>query len=261
MEMRDLPTKRVHFWIALAAALSLAIAVVTIVGAQGGGSGVIRACYNPSGGLRILIGTSDQCRGSETPIQWNAAGPPGPTPDPSLPLRLSALETRVAAPTATPQLLVCIQFDPSGNCIQFGTPGTPGLCPPGYVLINGVCVFQGTPIGQSVSFLTTSVACARNAVCSFTIQNSNAGLSTTAFWTVSGSGSAPATVGSIGCTTGVDVSPASGSTFVGANSTAVITLTTCNLGGGNPANEQFTVTLSSSGFGGTSTAIGTLSTV
>jgi len=141
----------------------------------------------------------------------------------------------------------------NGVCTNTGI-GTSGCTS----FINGVCVTSGFGTTSGVSFQTTNVTCGRNTTCSFTIQNFNTGVSTTAFWTVSGSGSAPATVGSSGCTSGVDVSPASGSTFVGANSSAVITLTTCNLGGGNVANEQFTVSLSSSsGFVSNSTAIGT----
>ena len=41
------------------------------------GSGVIHACYGPTGSLRA-VESSDQCRPSETALDWHATGPQGP---------------------------------------------------------------------------------------------------------------------------------------------------------------------------------------
>lgn len=55
--------------------LGVSLSAAVIVRAHGG-DGLIHACVNPAGQLRI-VGTPDECRPQEDPLDWNEQGLPG----------------------------------------------------------------------------------------------------------------------------------------------------------------------------------------
>src|SRR5690242_16275523 len=69
--------KRLALWVLVGAGVALAggVAYATIPD----GSGVIHACYARSGGaLHVIDTASDSCKSTETPLDWNTQGVPGP---------------------------------------------------------------------------------------------------------------------------------------------------------------------------------------
>lgn len=91
-----------------------------VVGAQVVSSGVIHACVNDDGELRIL-GPGAACRRGESPLDWNIQGPPGPQ-GPAGP----------AGPVPSPAVYFAdVPDSPSQGKIAVA------FCPPGKVAVGG----------------------------------------------------------------------------------------------------------------------------
>jgi hypothetical protein len=72
------------FWMAVGFALAVIVGGSYAFGAIGGG-GVINACYDKSGNLRVIDPSSSSCKNNETALDWNQTGPAGPPGPPGPP--------------------------------------------------------------------------------------------------------------------------------------------------------------------------------
>ncbi len=71
-------SRRNTAFIALGAGITMVGGVAIAQAAIPGPGGVISACYNTSGSVRIIDTAKTRCSRGETAITWNQRGPAGP---------------------------------------------------------------------------------------------------------------------------------------------------------------------------------------
>jgi hypothetical protein len=82
------------------------------------GSGVIHGCYgNSNGQLRVIDDAQQTCKNQETPLDWNAQGPPGPS---GLSHAYQASDPNLIGPlSSTPNQILSLSLPP-GNYVVVG---------------------------------------------------------------------------------------------------------------------------------------------